>query len=152
MSIYPKRDDIYRALEINPSADKNKKATVAFTMWKKTNEASSSMAMFSLFPELVRSPNIIAVIPSKKALNRLGLSKRNCIPLPLDRSMQFEWKFDTLVRTNLGTITKGLLEISSGYHKPASSMHDKPASRTIVDDSITVEQMRNFLQSDITSI
>ena len=65
-----------------------------------------------MFPELLESPNIATVVPSKKAMTRFKISK-NAVLSPLDRTMQLEWKLDYIIRSHLGSITKGLLESSS---------------------------------------
>jgi hypothetical protein len=146
VNAHPRQNEIYSILNID-FKEKKKKLNVAISVWKSSSEESSSTVILSLFPELVRSPNITAVVPSKKALTRFGLSTKNSIPLPLERSMQFEWKLDYIVRKDLGTITKGLLEISS-----RSTFHSYSSASESKVDIITLPATRNireFVQSGI---
>ena len=111
VNTHPKQNDIFTKLNIG-SNEKMKKLSVAKSLWTSNSSEPSANIILSMFPELLESPNIATVVPSKKAMTRFKIRK-NAVLSPLDRTMQLEWKLDYIIRSHLGSITKGLLESSS---------------------------------------
>lgn len=143
VNTHPKQNDIFTKLNIGNN-EKMKKLSVAKSVWTSNSLEPSANTILSIFPELLESPNIATVVPSKKAMTRFKIRK-NAVLSPLDRTMQLEWKLDCIIRSDLGSITKGLLELSSRSRTyTVSSQNENKQNKIIMPSTMGLKEFVHY--------
>ena len=109
-------DRIYEDIGMS-NDEKYKKAKVAKSIWSDASESTevvikpelSACVFEQLFPEIRESANIIATMPSKKSLDRIGVVSSDNVPVPhpLDgTTMHLKSNLDRQIIRNLTEISR----------------------------------------------